>query len=62
MVMGRIWVKPSEVITAVGKGAKVYVNTTDGTLGQTADGNTELVGAYWDTPNNSDGLAVVNLG
>lgn len=62
MVVGRVWVKPSEVITARGKEAKVYVNTTDGTLGQTADGNTELVGAYWDQPNNSDGLAVVNLG
>lgn len=62
MVMGRIWVKPGEVITATGKAAKVYVNTTDGTLGQTADSNTELLGAYWDTPNNSDGLAIVNLG
>ena len=62
MTMGRIWVKPNEVITARGKAAKVYVNTTDGTLGQTAEGGTEFIGAYWDTPNNSDGLAIVNLG
>lgn len=62
MTMGRIWVKPNEVITTRGKAAKVYVNTTTRTLGQTAAGNTELVGAYWDQPTNSDGLAVVNLG
>lgn len=62
MTMGRIWVKPDEVITARGKEAKVYVNTTTGLLSQTAAGNTELFGAYWDQPDNSDGLAVVNLG
>lgn len=62
MVVGRVWVKAGEVITKRGKEAKVYVNTTDGTLMQTATGNTEFLGAYWDQPNNSDGLAVVNLG
>lgn len=62
MVMGRVWVKPSETITDVGKAAKVYVTAATGALSKTADGNIELVGAYWDTPTNSDGLAVVNLG
>lgn len=62
MVMGRVWVKPNEAITEIGKAAKVYVNTTDGTLGKTAAGNTEFIGAYWDKPTNSDGLAAVNLG
>ena len=62
MTEGRIWVKPNEVITARGVAAKVYVNTTNGTLGKTAAGNTEVVGAYWDVPTNSDGLAVVRLG
>lgn len=61
MTRGRIWVKPNETITARGKAAKVYVNVTTGTLGQTAGTNTELVGAFWDVPTNSDGLAVVNL-
>lgn len=62
MTQGRIWVKPNEVITARGKAAKVYVNTTTGTLGKTSAGSTELVGAFWDVPTNADGLAVVNLG
>ena len=62
MTQGRVWVKPNEKITARGKDAKVYVNTTDGTLGQTAEGATEWVGAYWDVLTNNDGLAVVNLG
>ena len=62
MTVGRVWVKPNEPITARGKAAKVYVNTTDGTLGQTAEGATEWVGAYWDVLTNNDGLAVVNLG
>jgi hypothetical protein len=62
MTQGRVWVKPNEAITARGKAAKVYVNTTTGTLGKTATGNTELVGAFWDVPTNSDGLAVVHLG
>lgn len=62
MIEGRIWVEPSETITERGKTAKVYVNTTDGTLGQTAEGNTELLGAHWDSLTNEDGLAIVNLG
>lgn len=62
MVMGRVWVKPAETITAIGKAAKVYVVADTGELSSTAEGNIELVGAYWDTPSNSDGLAVVNLG
>ena len=62
MTEGRIWVKPNEVITARGAAAKVYVKVADGTLGKTAAGNTELVGAYWDVPTNADGLAVVHLG
>lgn len=62
MTRGRIWVKPSEVITARGKAAKVYVTAATGALSQTATGNIEVVGAFWDVPTNSDGLAVVNLG
>lgn len=62
MTQGRVWVKPNEAITARGKAAKVYVNTTNGTLGQTAAGATEWVGAYWDVLTNNDGLAIVNLG
>ncbi len=62
MTQGRIWVKPSEVITARGAAAKVYVTAATGALSQTAEGNIEVVGAYWDVPTNSDGLAVVHLG
>lgn len=62
MVMGRIWVKPSETITEIGKAAKVYVTAATGELSKTAASNIELVGAYWDMPTNSDGLAAVNLG
>lgn len=60
MTQGRIWVKPSEVITAFG-GNAVYVNA-DGTLGQTAGSGTLVPNAYWDVTTNSDGLAVVRLG
>ena len=62
MTQGRIWVKPSEAITARGQAAKVYVTAATGALSQTAAGNIEVVGAYWDVPTNSDGLAVVHLG
>lgn len=62
MTQGRIWVKPSEVITARGQAAKVYATAATGALSQTAEGNIEVVGAYWDVPTNSDGLAVVHLG
>lgn len=62
MTQGRIWVKPSETITARGKAAKVYVTAATGALSQTSAGNIEVVGAYWDVPTNSDGLAVVHLG
>ena len=62
MTQGRIWVKPSEVITARGAAAAVYVNVADGTLGQTAKSGTLVPNAYWDVPTNSDGLAVVHLG
>jgi len=62
MTQGRIWVKPNEAIVARGKAAKVYVNASTGTLGKTATGNTELLGAFWDVPTNADGLAIVNLG
>lgn len=62
MTQGRIWVKPSEVITARGTAAKVYATAATGALSQTAEGNIEVVGAYWDVPTNSDGLAVVHLG
>lgn len=62
MTQGRIWVKPSETITARGPAAKVYVTAATGALSQTSAGNIEVVGAYWDVPTNSDGLAVVHLG
>lgn len=62
MTQGRIWVKPSETITARGEAAKVYATAATGALSQTAEGNIEVVGAYWDVPTNSDGLAVVHLG
>lgn len=62
MTQGRIWVKPSETITARGPAAKVYVTAATGALSQTALGNIEVVGAYWDVPTNADGLAVVHLG
>ena len=62
MTQGRIWVKPSETITARGGAAKVYVTAATGALSQTSAGNIEVVGAYWDAPTNSDGLAVVHLG
>lgn len=61
MTKGRIWVKPAEPIVARGKTAKVYV-TADGQLSATSEGNTEFVGAFWDVPSNTDGLAVVDLG
>ena len=61
MTQGRIWVKPSEVITARGADAAVYVNVADGTLGQTAGNGTLVPNAYWDVTTNSDGLAVVRL-
>lgn len=61
MTKGRIWVRPDGEVTKRGKTEKVYV-TAEGKLTAVEEGNTELVGAFWDVPNNSDGLAVVDLG
>jgi hypothetical protein len=66
MRVGRIWVKPTAVITATG--GKVYVRTANadsthpiGSLQPSATDGTELVGATWDSISNADGLAIVQL-
>lgn len=61
MTKGRIWVRPDGEVASRGKTEKVYV-TAEGKLSAVEEGNTELVGAFWDIPKNSDGLAVVDLG
>lgn len=61
MVMGRIWVTPSETITAIGKAAKVYAHNTDGTVGQTAADSIEVAGWYYSVPTNADGNAIIHL-
>lgn len=64
MVKGRIWVKPSAIVTTRGRAASVYVTTADGVnkglLAST--GTTKVLGAFWDKPSNSDGLAAIDIG